>query len=156
MFDKLSLTGDSGQAARSCVQAMARHELYPDAKNVLQLIQKRWKTGILSNADDDYLYPILNKLGLTFDVVLSSQAARCYKPMPALFLEINERLGTQLNEVVYIGDNQFDDVTGAKGVGMRAIWLNRNRIERDHTLSEPDCVITNLVELLGILEDWSL
>ena len=151
-FSKLGLEGDPKSAARCCVLAMGHHELYPDAVEVLLRIQRRWKTGILSNADDDFLGPVLGRLGLKFDVVLSSEEARCYKPMPSLFLQVIERLGVAPHEVVYVGDNQFDDVKGAKGVGMRAVWLNRRGDIRDTTLSAPDHAISSLIELPPILE----
>ena len=151
-FSKLGLEGDSKAAARCCVLAMGHHEIYPDAVEVLPLIQRRWKTGILSNADDDYLGPVLDRLGLKFDVVLSSEEARSYKPMPSLFLQVIERLGAAPDEVVYVGDSQFDDVVGAKGVGMRAVWLNRRGDKRDTTLPAPDYEIDSLIKLPPILE----
>ncbi len=152
VFAKLDLNGDPTGAARHMVLAMGRRELYSDAAEALPLIQRRWRTGILSNADDDYLCPVLERLGLQFDAVLSSEAARCYKPLPSLFLQILERLGVTPLETVYVGDNQFDDVQGAKWVGMQAAWINRKGAPLDPTLPVPDYQIESLMELPQVLE----
>ena len=37
-----------------------------------------------------------------------------------------------------MGDNPFDDVLGAHGVGMGTVWVNRTGQEYDTTYPEPD------------------
>ena len=151
-FTNLGLKGDPSGAARYMVLAMASRDLYPDAINALPHIQDRWRTGILSNADDDYLSPVLERLGLKFEVVLSSQMARCYKPLPSIFLQMLDGLGATPQQAVYVGDNQFDDIQGAKMVGMRAAWINRKGTSLDPTLPVPDYQIGSLMELPQLLE----
>ena len=112
-FQDLSLPGDAAAAARASVEGMSTREVYADAVEALPQIQARWRTAILSNADDDYLNPTLQRLGSRFEAVLSSQQAKAYKPHPAPFLQVMKMLGVQPQECVYVGDSQFDDVLGA-------------------------------------------
>ena len=56
-------------------------------------LQQRWVTAVLSNADDDYLFPQIKRLGLSFPVVLSSEMVGAYKPHPLPFQRVLEELG---------------------------------------------------------------
>ena len=152
VFRQLSLKGDASEAARMSVEAMGRRESYPDAMEALPALQARWKTGLLSNADNDYLLPTVKRLGIRFDAVLSSETAQAYKPHPAPFRQIMDSLGVGPEECVYVGDNQLDDVVGAHRVGMRMAWVNRNGSIPDPGLPQPDCQVKDLNELPAILE----
>ena len=154
-FDKFGIPGDATAAADAAVRNMGRRPPYEDAAHVLPLLRKGpWKMGLFSNADDDFLDPVLATWPLAaFDAKLSSESARVYKPHPAAFQAILERLDVTPQEAVYIGDHPYDDVHGAKLAGMRAVWLDRTgQAQRDPALNEPDYVITSLAELPPIVE----
>ena len=55
-------------------------------------------------------------------------------------------------EAVYVGDNQFDDVKGAKSVGMFTVLLNRNGNTLDDNITKPDYELTSFDDLLAILK----
>jgi HAD superfamily hydrolase (TIGR01662 family) len=93
------------------------------------------------------------RLGLQFAAVVSSEAAGCYKPQPDLFREMLSRLGVSPQAAVYVGDRQFEDVTGASQVGMRAVWVNRLAAPLDPTLPAPDYQVGNLLQLPRLLDD---
>ena len=151
VFQRLQLPGDAAAAARASVEDMGRREPYADALEALPQVQARWTTGILSNSDDDYLTPTLDRLGFEFQAVLSSETARAYKPHPAPFHRIMEILGVTAQECVYVGDNQFDDVLGAQSVGMQAVLINRGGPPADPKLPIPDYEVRALTELPQVL-----
>ncbi len=122
--------------------------------DALRAVKSRWRTAVLSNADDDYLLPNLAQLGLDFEAVLSSERARMYKPLPGLFLEILRMLDVTPEESVYVGDRQLEDVQGAGSVGMPAVWINRSGVPMDPQLPEPACQIRSLLELPALLSAW--
>ena len=66
-----------------------------------------------------------------------------------------EELDLSPQEAVYVGDNPFDDVKGAKGVGMGTVWINRYGKELDDGLPSPDYQIESLADLPQILERWN-
>ena len=152
VFSRLGIKGDAVAAAKDAIRDMAQREPYQDAREVVPVIQSRWRTGVLSNADDGYLFPLLGRIGWTFEGVLSSEGARAYKPLPSPFRQIMDKLGVGPEEAVYVGDSLFDDVLGAQGVGMRAAWINRQAAPPDPDLPMPDFEVRNLKELPGILE----
>ena len=151
VFSRLGLKGDAAVAVKDAARDMGEREPYQDALEVLPVIQARWRTGVLSNADDNYLFPLLATVGWKFEAVLSSEGARAYKPLPSPFRQIMGKLGIVPQEAIYVGDSLYDDVLGAKGVGMRAVWLNRHKSVPDAQLPKPDYVIQNLRELPELL-----
>ena len=155
VFSRLGLVGDATAAAKEAVRDMGMREPYQDALDALPVIQARWATGVLSNADDKYLFPLLSRTGWKFESVLSSEGARAYKPLPSPFRQIMEKLGVAPDETIYVGDTLVDDVLGAKGVGMRVAWVNRGGGTPDPQVPEPDYEIRTLTELPGILQSAS-
>ena len=154
VFAHRGLDGDAFRAGRESIFSMGRRDTYPEVAETIAALQQRWTTAILSNADDDYLLPQLKRIGLTFPVVLSSEMVGAYKPHPLPFHRVLEKLGVQPEEAVYVGDNPLDDVLGAKGVGMNAVWINRDGKVRDEAHPQPDYQIGSLAELVPILEKW--
>jgi putative hydrolase of the HAD superfamily len=60
-------------------------------------------------------------------------------------------------EAVFVGDRLFDDIHGAKAVGMKAIWIPHSIIpewQRGSADGEPDATVTRLSELVGIIDSW--
>ena len=94
-FKDLELQADASAAARTAVEHMGEREIYPDALQALPEIRTRWRTALLSNADDDYLNPTLERIAGKFEVVLSSEQAQAYKPHPRPFLQVAEQLGAE-------------------------------------------------------------
>ncbi len=146
-FAALGLPGDAEAATHCSFQDMGRRPAYPETVEALDLVQRQWRTALLSNADDDYLRPNLACLGLEFSQVLSSQEARCYKPRPGLFQEMLRRLDVTPQECFYVGDRQLEDVQGAGAVGIRTVWINRAGAAPDPKLPAPDYTIRSLLEL---------
>lgn len=101
--------------------------VFPDARETLLVLRERgYRLGLLSNtwwaaewhnADlaTHGLADLLDELVYTSDLPHS-------KPHPSVFLEVAERLGVGPSACAMVGDRMIDDVAGALGVGMRAIW----------------------------------
>ena len=154
-FSRLGLKGDAGAAAEEAVRDLGLREPYEDAVEVLPVVQSRWKTAMLSNADDKFLYPLVSRLRWRFDAALTSERIRAYKPLPSPFRAIMDELGVAAEEAIYVGDSLYDDILGARGVGMRAAWVNRNGAAADPELPRPDYEVGSLRELPDILESIS-
>ena len=152
VFSKLGLRGDPDAASRDTVRDMGLRDPYQDALEALPLIQARWKTGLLSNADDGYLFPVLESTGWKFEAVLSSEGALAYKPHPGPFHQILGMMGVAPEEALYVGDTLYDDVLGAHGVGMRAAWINRHGAPPDPQMPTPDFEVSSLTQLPEILQ----
>ena len=153
-FTRLGLPGDPEAAAASFVRYISHRDPYPEVPEALAALRREWRIALLSNADDDYLLPNLEDLGVEFEAVLSSEQARIYKPLPGLFRLMLQTLGAAPDEAVYVGDQQFEDVQGAASVGMNAVWINRAGVPADPELPAPAFEIRSLMELPGLLKAW--
>ncbi len=47
------------------------------------------------------------------------------KPSPSIFLAVLDLLGVEAPAAVMVGDSPFDDVEGARALGMRAYLIDR-------------------------------
>ena len=151
-FRELGLGGDAAEAARLSVEDMGRREIMPETAEALTAVRARWRTALLSNADDAYLNPTLQRIDGHFEATLSSEQAQAYKPHPRPFIQVMQALGVEPSECVYVGDSQFDDVLGAGRVGMKAIWVNRAKATPDPNLPSPDYQVADLTQIPELLE----
>lgn len=155
-FNNLKLTeGNAVAATRVALQDLGTRQPFSDALQVLPKMHSRWRTAVLSNADDAFLLPQINKFDWKFEAVLSSEDAKAYKPLPSPFLQMLARLKVGPEESIYVGDMLYEDVLGAKSVGMRAVWVSRNGEEPNSSVRAPDFTVHSLTELPAILESVS-
>jgi putative hydrolase of the HAD superfamily len=94
-----------------------------------------------------------------FDACVWSSQLPFTKPHPSAFKAAMAAIGVDdPAECVYVGDRLYDDISGAKGVGMRAVFIPHSRIP-DEQLVEvdvaPDAVIERLTDLVPLIDGWS-
>jgi 2-haloalkanoic acid dehalogenase type II len=151
VFDKLG-SGNAQEASRLSIEGMATRELFPETIYVLDKLKDLTRVGILSNSDDSFLLPLVERYEIKgLEIILSSEQACAYKPHPRPFNIALQRLDLKPSEVLYVGDHPFDDVYGANKVGIRTVWVNREGVEYDNTFPKPDFIISNLMELEDIV-----
>jgi len=67
--------------------------------------------------------------------------------------KLRDRFG--LKRVVFVGDRPYDDVHGAKQVGMRAVLVPHSAIpenQKGHVEGDPDAVVQRLSDLLPVID----
>jgi len=158
-FAVLEITGDADAAATKCVDDMCKRKAFPEVSQAIGELDGRIALGVMSNADDRFLFGALKQNGWTFDPVISSEAARAYKPDPRAFEAICTAVGVLPAEVLYVGDSPYDDAHGAKLVGMSTVLIARDQSTPGRTpppntakLLAPDFVVTKMTESSGILD----
>ena len=125
---------------------------FPETLSVLEQLRGILPIAVLSNADDAFLYPVLERHGLSnaFVAVLSSEEARSYKPHPAIFAQMLDRLGTPSEGILMVGDTLLDDIYGAHLAGMPSAWINRYGAPMNGRVA-PTYEMTTLEDLLSIV-----
>ena len=151
-FERMGLPGDADAATSRFFADLSRREPFPETRQALGEVQARYRTAVLSNADDGFLLPNLELLDCEFETILSSEMARIYKPQPELFFAMLERLSLPPQETVYVGDRHYEDVFGASSVGMNAVWVDRNDRGLREDLPPPAHRVTSLLELPKLIE----
>ena len=122
-----------------------------DVPETLQhLTNAGYPLGVVSNrmnAFDD----LLADLGLCeyFDFTLAAGDVNAWKPDPAIFNQAVEWLGVLPEQILYLGDNFYADVVGARRAGLKPVLIDPEGIFPD-----ADCTIVNQVnELIPLLND---
>jgi len=133
-----------------------RHD--PDAVAVLGALRDDGLAiGMLSNTHWPRAFHerFLERDGLVelIDARLYTSEMRFQKPHASAFLAAAEALRVDPRRVVFVGDRPWDDVSGARSVGMRTV-LRPNPFAPDVDGIEPDARIDSLPELVGLLRDW--
>jgi len=116
------------------------------------------RTGLLSNTHWPRAF---HERFLERDGLAGLLDVRCYtselpwtKPHPSAFRAVLDPLGvTDPTRTVFVGDRPYDDVHGARAVGMRTV-LRPNPLVPSYPV-EPDATVTSLFELVDLVTGWS-
>ena len=101
---------------------------FADVQGALTALRERNLTlGVLSNGDPGLLEDCLYSAGLNniFDLVLSVDEVRIYKPSPRAYELGTATLGHAANEIAFVSSNGWD-AAGAAWFGYRTFWVNRS------------------------------
>ena len=133
-----------------------RHD--PDAVGALtDLRADGLRIGMLSNTHWPRAFHerFLERDGLVhlIDARLYTSEMPFQKPHPSAFLAAAEALGVEPEHAVFVGDRPWDDVSGARSVGMRTV-LRPNPFAPDVDGVEPDARIQALPELVDLVRAW--
>lgn len=133
-----------------------QHE--PDAAEVLSALRDRGlRTALLSNTHwpRHFHEHFLERDGLVdlLDARLYTSEMERTKPHPDAFAAALSAIGVvDPSAAVFVGDRPHDDIFGAKGAGMRAVWRRNSYVPQWDV--EPDAVIDDLGELLDLVDGW--
>lgn len=142
-----------GDRIHACLES--RHDpddlVYADTWDVLRRLRSQgYVTGLVSNRDkpvDDYARTIA--IADLFDFILVGGQVGSFKPDAPIFLEALKRAGdVRPDRALYVGDNYYADVVGARAVGMHAVLIDR----RDVFKHECDARVRHLRDILGLIE----
>ena len=129
----------------------------PDARPTLAALKNEGlRIGLLSNTHwpRSFHENFLEREGLVefLDVRCYTSEMERTKPHPAAFRAVLHALDADAASTVFVGDRLYDDIYGAKSVGMRAVWRRNSDVPTYDV--EPDAVIDRLPELIPLVDKW--
>jgi putative hydrolase of the HAD superfamily len=137
--------------------------LDPDAPALFDALRERGlAVGVLSNtlwsrAEHERIFARDGVLDRIDGAVYTSEIPWT-KPHPEAFRAALRAVSvSDPAHAVFVGDRPFDDIHGAKSVGMRAVLVPHSdipAIQRGHTEAEADAVIQRLGDLLAVVDAW--
>jgi len=137
---------DSGEAA-GLVEAWDDLEPYPDVPGPLGQLKRKYRLAMLSNGDLASLRKLEHKLGVAFDSIISADTAKSYKPSPTIYTLAVKKLKLRPSSILHVAGSSFDWI-GAKALGMRVAWVNREKLPTDEWEFRPDLVVEDFTELV--------
>ncbi|AIF69549.1 hypothetical protein PAP_05745 [Palaeococcus pacificus DY20341] len=126
--------------------------VFPDVKPTLEWLKKEgYLLGVITSGPEYQRLKLrLTKLSKYFDVIVTREDVNTVKPDPKIFFYALKEAGIEPKDAAMVGDSLHQDVFGAKNVGMKGIWINRNG-ENDYYFS--DYEIRTLYELMKITKE---
>ena len=122
--------------------------LFDDVAPAVQELGRKYTLGLLSNGNSYAEDFGLERL-MSFQVFAQDHGG-IEKPDPRIFQIALTEAGCLAGELLHVGDSVENDVGGARAVGARTVWLNRNGDGAQPGIA-PDAVIASLRELTEIL-----
>ena len=126
------------------------NRLHPHTLETLEHLRAEgYALGVITNRSRA-IYSDMHQLGLDlhFDFYLTGGQLGAYKPQREIFEKLLNFIRQPANEVLYVGDNYYADVLGARNAGLPAVLLNWSGLYADL-----DCPsIQSLSELAEVLQ----
>jgi 2-haloacid dehalogenase len=113
---------------------------FPDSAEALARLKRRYKLIILSNVDRASFAGSNRRLDVTFDEILTAQDIGSYKPDPANFAALRQRVDAMMSpppspsglpplgvggKLLHVAQSLFHDHVPAKAAGLPTVWINR-------------------------------
>jgi len=119
------------------------HTVMPELKDT------GYTLGVVSNRDKPYKDEIDDfGMGAYFHFSLAAGEVQSWKPDPGVFEHALKIAGARPEQTLYIGDNYFADVVGARRAGLQPVLYDPKGL-----FHEPGCpVISSFDELLSLLK----
>jgi 2-haloacid dehalogenase len=103
----------------------------------LERFSKKFETGILSNIDDKLLGATRRHFRTDFDLVVTAQQVRSYKPDEAHFKECARRIEAKKKRWVHIASGYPTDVEVCLKRKVPVIWVNRHGEQLEQGQKKP-------------------
>jgi 2-haloacid dehalogenase len=116
---------------------------FADSAPALHYLKQHYKLVILSNVDRESFKGSNQRLGVAFDAIYTAQDVGSYKPNPANFqymLDRLARLGHDRQDILHTAQSLFHDHGPAKRFGLASAWIDRRHEQQGWgaTMPPPD------------------
>lgn len=114
------------------------------------------RIGLVSNASDSRdVFTLVDKFGIKpyFDFILVSADCGYRKPHPQIFELALSNWSYLPDEIAMVGDRLDADISGARPLGIFAIWIKRRARQIGPVPIQPDAIVQTLSEIPPLLLD---
>jgi 2-haloacid dehalogenase/putative hydrolase of the HAD superfamily len=123
---------------------------FKETNPALERVAKEMSIGLISNIDDKLLGLTRRHFKSDFDLVVTAQQVRSYKPDPAHFKECERRIGGKKGWV-HVAASYYHDVEPCVKLKIPVIWVNRKKEVLEPGAKKPTAEVPNLKEALKLL-----
>ena len=118
---------------------------FKETNTQLERFAKKFEIGLISNIDDKLLGQTRRHFRTDFDLVVTAQQVRSYKPDPAHFKESERRIGGKKGWV-HVASSYYYDVEPCLKAKVPVIWVNRHKETLEPSQKKPTAEVKNLRE----------
>lgn len=138
------------EQARALPNAWDALPVFPDVEPALAGLRAAGiKLAVLTNCDDDLFARTHRAFRQPFDLVITAEQVKDYKPSLNHFRRFFRLSGVEMTDWVHVACSWFHDIEPARELGLERIW-----IDRDHTgqkVDEGSIRLENLDELVRMV-----
>jgi len=131
--------------------SVARWAPFKETNAQLKKFGAKFETGLVSNIDDKLLGQTRRHIPHDFDLVVTAQQVRSYKPDPAHFNECARRIGTKKGWV-HIASSYYHDVEPCIKLKVPVIWVNRSKQVLEPNQKKPTAEVKTLLDAVKLLK----
>jgi 2-haloacid dehalogenase len=118
--------------ARRLPERWGTMAVFPDVEAMLATLRARGhRLAVLTNCDEDLFGETGRAFRAPFDLVVTAERVRDYKPAPAHFRYFSRVSGAKAGEWVHVANSWFHDIAPARALGVPRIWLDRDDTGED-------------------------
>jgi 2-haloacid dehalogenase/putative hydrolase of the HAD superfamily len=123
---------------------------FRDTNALLDRLKKKYQIGLISNIDDKLLGATRRHFRSDFDLVVTAQQVRSYKPDPAHFKECQRRIGGK-SGWIHVATSLYTDVQPCMKLKIPVIWINRKK-EQLEGKQKPDAEVKDFRSAVTLLK----
>ena len=131
-------------------ESVQRWPPFKETNTQLERFRKKHKIGLISNIDDKLLGQTRRHIPHDFDLVVTAQQVRSYKPDMAHFTECARRMGTKKGWV-HVSSSYYHDVEPCLKNKIPVIWVNRGKETLEPGQKKPTAEVKTLLEAVKLL-----
>lgn len=138
------------------VDSLKDWKSFPDTVEALNALKRNYKLVVISNVDDDLFALTAKHLKVKFDLIITAEQVKSYKPSLNNFKIAIKRMNVSPNEILHIAQSIYHDIIPAKKLGLSTVWVNRRKGKQGFgaTLpakAKPDIEVGDLKTLVSII-----
>lgn len=130
------------------VDSLPRWRPFQDTNAALERLARKYKLGILSNVDNNLLELTRRHFTVPFQLIVTAEQVRSYKPDPGHFKEARKKIG--LGNWLHTAQSFYHDVVPCSRIGIDVVWVNRNQ----ETSKDPSVTPVHVCRDLHTFANW--
>jgi 2-haloacid dehalogenase len=136
------------------VTAWPDMQVFHDAGSALASLREHgWRLAFLTNCDDDLFAITRERMPVPFDLWVTAQEVRSYKPDLAHFRKFADKTGATKANWIHVANSWVHDMMPAARMGLRSVWLDRDLT--GHPAKLADRRVTSMRRLPEAVSDVS-
>ena len=137
--------------ARALQRSWDSMPMFDDTEPMLaELRRNGWRLGVLTNCDDDLFEITHRSFRAPFDLFVTAERVRGYKPAPWHFRAFQQLTRVSYCEWVHVACSWYHDIAPARELGVQTVWLDRERTGED--ASAASARVLSASEVSGAVE----
>jgi 2-haloacid dehalogenase len=106
--------------------------IFPDVEPELAALRAAGcRLGVLTNCDNDLFAETEKHFRHPFDLVVTAEDVKDYKPAPTHLRRFFRVSGVELDDWVHVACSFYHDIGPARQMGVKRVWVDRDRTGED-------------------------